>query len=446
MYAMIVRTVCKSLGRLCIVMLGCYSFPILAVEGDQHRSLDQSIESIESKVIAWRRDIHQHPELSNREFRTAKLVAEHLRSLKFDEVHTGVAHTGVVGVLSGNLPGPVVALRADMDALPVKEMLDLPFASKVTAEYQGKQVPVMHACGHDAHTAILMGVAEVLAGMRNTLPGTVKFIFQPAEEGPPEGEEGGAALMIKQGVLEGAAKPEAIFALHVVPLTLGRVGYRIKGAAAASDNFVIRVIGQQTHGSSPWQGVDPILVAAQIVTAIQAIPSRQLDVTRGPAVITVGTFHGGVRHNIIPEEVALSGTIRYFDAQFQEQIKSRLTNTAKHIAEASGAQARVEIKSGYPVVYNDPQLTQRMIPVLEEALGKDRVFEMPVVMASEDFSRYQEKIPGLFLTLGVNKPGVKHAAATNHSPHFYVNEDALVVGVKALAALALSYLSMGRTD
>ncbi len=393
------------------------------------------------KVIEWRHDIHQHPELSNREFRTAKLVAKHLKKLKFDEVREGVAHTGVIGVLKGGKPGPVVALRADMDALPVTEQTGLPFASAVRAVYNGQETGVMHACGHDAHTAILMGVAEVLAGRRAEIPGTVLFLFQPAEEGPPEGEEGGAKLMLKEGAFA-APKPAAIFGLHVKPAEAGTISYRSRGTMAAADEFHLTVKGRQTHGSMPWGGIDPVTISAEILTAIQMIPSRQLDITKAPSVITVGHINGGIRHNIIPDSVQMSGTIRTFDSAIREQLLLRLERTIKGIADHWGASVELAIKPYSPVVYNDPQLTDRLRPSLERAAGAENVRESTLVMGAEDFAFYQQETPGVFFFLGVNKPGVKLGeAAPNHSPLFYVNDDALVVGVRALSYLALDYLS-----
>ena len=402
----------------------------------------EAASKVESEVIAWRRDIHQHPELSNREFRTAKLVAAHLESLGLDEVHTNVAHTGVVGVLKGGKPGPVVALRADMDALPVVEQVDLPFASTVRTTYKGEDVGVMHACGHDTHVAILMGVARILADMRDDLPGTVKFIFQPAEEGAPPGEEGGASLMIEEGVLSDAPRPEAIFGLHVWPGRPGQIQYRPRGAMAASDWLEIRVVGEQTHGSSPWRGVDPIIVSAQIMQALQMIPSRQLDITRAPSVITVGRISGGVRGNIIPDEVVLEGTIRTFDPEIRKSLLERLERTATAIAEAAGAKAEVTVRSYAPVTYNDPDLTARMLPTLKAAAGDHGIREGDLVMGAEDFAYFAQEIPALYFFLGVNREGVApDEAAPNHSPKFYVNEDALIVGVRAMAGVAVDYLN-----
>lgn len=403
--------------------------------------IDELARAVEPKVLAWRRDFHQHPELSNREQRTAAKVAEHLTALGL-EVETGVAHHGVVGLLVGGKPGPVVALRADMDALPVSEEVDLPFASKVRATYNGQEVGVMHACGHDTHTAMLMGVAEVLAKLKPELPGTVKFIFQPAEEGAPEGEEGGAGLMIRQGVLE-APRPQAIFGLHVMPFAeAGEIAYRSGGTMASSDTLEIVVRGKQTHAAMPWLGVDPIVVASEIVLALQTIPSRQLNVTTAPAIVTIGSIHGGVRSNIIPDEVRLLGTLRALDTPMQDQIHERVRRTAEKIAEAAGATAEVKITRGNPVTYNDPALTRRMAPTLERVAGAERVFEAPPILGAEDFAQYQKVIPGLFFIVGIRPPGTPAAeAAGNHSPRFFVDESALPLGVRAMAHLAVDYLA-----
>ncbi len=402
--------------------------------------VDRRAAQVQGKVVAWHRDIHEHPELSNRETRTAELVAQHLRSLGL-EVRTGVAHTGVIGVLRGGKPGPVVALRADMDALPVTEEVDVPFASRVRTTYNGQEVGVMHACGHDAHTAILMGVAEVLAGMRNDLPGTVKFIFQPAEEGAPIGERGGAELMIEEGALENP-KPSAIFGLHVFPYPAGELRYRPGGTLASSDRFWIVVRGRQTHGAQPWAGIDPIVVASQIVLGLQTIASRQIDVTAAPAIVTVGAINGGVRFNIIPDSVVMIGTIRTFDTAVRNDIHNRIRRTAESIAQSAGATAQVTIDTTTAVTYNDPALTESIVPTLRDVAGASHVSIGPLITASEDFSRYQQRIPGVFFFLGIVPPGTDPAkAAPNHSPRFYVDEAALPMGVRALAHLAVDYLS-----
>ena len=405
--------------------------------------VDRRAAQVQGKVVAWRRDIHAHPELSNRETRTADLVAQHLRSLGL-EVRTGVAHTGVIGVLRGGKPGAVVALRADMDALPVTEEVDVPFASKVRATYNGQEVGVMHACGHDTHVAMLMGVAEVLAGMRNDLPGTVKFIFQPAEEGAPAGERGGAALMIEEGALDDP-KPSAIFGLHVFPYPAGEIRYRPGGIMAAADAFRIVVRGRQTHGALPWAGIDPIVVASQIVLGLQTITSRQVDLTTAPAVVTVGAINGGIRFNIIPDSVVMLGTIRTFDTAMRSDIHLRVRRTAESIAQSAGGTAQVVIDSATAVTYNDPELTEKILPTLREVAGASHVALGTPVTTAEDFSRYQQRIPGVFFFLGITPPGTDPAkAAPNHSPRFYVDEAALPVGVRAMAHLAVDYLSRRR--
>ena len=402
--------------------------------------VDRLASQVQQKVLAWRRDIHQHPELSNRETRTADLVATHLRTLGL-EVRTGVAHTGVVGVLRGRKPGPVVALRADMDALPVTEEVDVPFASKVRTTYNGQEVGVMHACGHDAHTAILMGVAEVLAGMRNELPGTVKFIFQPAEEGAPAGERGGAQLMIEEGALDNPT-PSAIFGLHVFPYPAGEIRYRSGGIMAGADRFRIIVKGRQTHGALPWAGVDPIVVASQIVVALQTITSRQVDLTAAPAIITVGAIDGGVRFNIIPDSVVMLGTIRTFDTAMRNDIHQRMRRTAESIAHSAGATAHVVIDTTTAVTYNDPALTERIVPTLRAVAGASHLVVAAPSTTAEDFSRYQQRIPGVFFFLGIAPPAADPAkVAPNHSPRFFVDEAALPTGVRAMAHLAVDYLS-----
>lgn len=408
------------------------SLTTVAAAQDLKDTLAPAIESVMPRVVEWRRDIHRHPELSNREERTAALVAAHLRDLGL-EVTTGIAHHGVVGILRGAKPGPVVALRADMDALPVTEATGLPFASVNDG--------VMHACGHDAHTAMLMGAAEVLIGAREQLSGTVMFVFQPAEEGPPPGEEGGASLMVKEGLLTGDDAPEAIFGLHVYPYPAGHLYHKTEGFLAASDRMKITVRGKQTHGSQPWAGVDPVTISAQLVLALQTIPSRQLDVTVAPAVVTVGSINGGTRWNIIPDEVVLEGTIRTYDAAMREDLIVRLRRTVANVAAASGATAQVEIEQNAPVTWNERALTRRMVPTLVWAAGDEKVAEGRAQTVAEDFAYFQEKIPGMYFLLGVNREGVGAGeAAPNHSPEFHVNEDALITGVRALTGLAIDYL------
>jgi amidohydrolase len=407
----------------------------------QADAIDASAAAIESKVIAWRRDIHEHPELSNREVETSRKVAKHLKSLGL-EVDTGVAKTGVVGVLRGGKPGPVVALRADMDALPVVEQTGEPFASKVRATYEGRDVGVMHACGHDTHVAILMGAAEVLAGMRDELPGTVKFIFQPAEEGAPKGERGGAGLMVEEGVLTDP-DVDAIFGLHITQgWAVGETAFRPMGMMASAERFDVKVQGRQTHGAQPWMGIDPVVVGSQIVLGLQTVISRQVNLTTAPAVITVGSFHAGVRNNIVPDDVTMSGTIRTFDPEMQDEIHERMERTITRIAESAGATATLEIGEGVPVTFNDPSLAAQMRGTLEDVFGGDNVREAPRVTGAEDFSFYQEEVPGFFFFLGGRSPNVPQSEAVpNHSPLFTVDESALVLGVRAMSRVAADYLS-----
>jgi amidohydrolase len=396
------------------------------------------------KAVAWRRDLHQHPELGNREVRTAKVIADHLRGLGL-QVKTGVATTGVVGVLVGGQPGPVVALRSDMDALPVTEEVDLPFASKVKTQWAGREAGVMHACGHDVHMATLMATAEVLAGMRERLPGTVKFIFQPAEEGAPPGERGGAEVMIEEGVLENP-KVDAIFGLHVFPFPVGTIVYKPEGIMAASDTVAIKVRGRQTHGAMPWVGIDPIVTASQIVLGLQTVLSRQVDLTTAPAIVTIGRIQGGNRSNIIPDEVLMEGTIRTFDPGMRQEILARVKRTAESIAASTGATAEVAFSEGYPITYNDPRLTEWARPSLERVAPAGRFNPQGrVTTTAEDFSMYQEKVPGLFFFLGVTADGRDPASvAANHSPRFEADEGALPTGIRALASLAVDYLSSRR--
>jgi amidohydrolase len=408
-----------------------------AISATIDQRIDDSAHRVIARVIETRRDIHQHPELGNREFRTSKLIADRLRELNI-EVKTPVAHTGVVGILRGGKPGKVVGLRADMDALPVTEQVDLPFKSTVRSTYNGQEVGVMHACGHDAHVAILLGVAEVLSGMRADVPGTVVFLFQPAEEGAPAGEEGGAELMVKEGALDNP-KVDAVFGLHVSSrYPVGEIAYRAGSMMAAVDSFRIKVHGKQTHGAYPWLGVDPIVTASQIVLALQTIPSRQLDVSLAPSIVTVGAIHGGVRNNIIPDDVEMIGTIRSLDAKMRDDIHERIKRTAENIAVAAGAKADVSIETGYPITYNDPALTERMAPVFSRATKDVKVVNP--TLGAEDFSFYQQKVPGLFFWLGTRpKDKTPEEAAANHSPLFYVDESGLELGVKAMSRLVFSF-------
>ncbi|EAQ98625.1 amidohydrolase [Congregibacter litoralis] len=393
------------------------------------------IKDVTPQVVAWRRDIHANPELGNQEFRTSALVAEHLRTLGM-EVQTGIANTGVIGILRGG-DGPVVALRADMDGLPVTEQVDIPFASKVTTEYNGETVGVMHACGHDNHVAILMGVAEVLAGMGDDLPGTVMFLFQPAEEGVLDAEEWGAKQMLSEGAFDDL-KPDVVFGLHVFPYPVGMIATRPEGLMAAADRYEIVVKGRQTHGAMPWGGVDPIVTASQIVLGLQTIASRQVDVTNAPSIISVGRIEGGLRNNIIPGEVELEGTIRTFDENMRDDIHERIRNTAEHIAASAGATAEVSIIKGYPVLKNDTALYKRMKPTLSRVAGKGFLEGKPVTGA-EDFSYFANEVPGLFLFLGVGSDDPK-LVHPNHSPLFYADERALPLGVTALTALTLDFM------
>ncbi|MDP9043452.1 MAG: amidohydrolase [Pseudomonadota bacterium] len=404
-------------------------------------SIDTAAKAIEERVIAWRRDLHQHPELGNREFRTAAIVEAHLRALGLDDIRTQVAHTGIVAVLHGSLPGPTVALRADMDALPVTEEVDLPFVSRVRSQWNGEEVGVMHACGHDCHTAILMGVAEVLVGLRSQLRGRVKFIFQPAEEMPPEGEEGGAQLMIQEGALDHPV-PEAIFGLHVTSrMHAGKIGYRPGPTMASSDSLSITVLGKQTHGAAPWLGVDPIVTAAQVILGLQTVISRGVDTTREPAVLTIGSIRGGVRNNIIPDKVEMRGTIRSFDEGMRDDIHERVSTLAHAVARGSRAGCVVCIDKKYPVTVNDPALTEAMVPSLQRVAGPEAVELISKVTGAEDFSFFQRLIPGLFFFVGVTAPDTNPALAySNHSPRFVVDEGGLLLGLRALAHLACDYL------
>ena len=410
-----------------------------AQKKDLHALIDAAADKIEPKTIAWRRDFHEHPELGNREFRTAKIIADHLRSLGL-EVKEGVGKTGVVGILRGSQPGPVIGLRADMDALPLVERTPVPFASKVKTTYNGQDVGVMHACGHDSHMAILMSVAEVLSGMKKELKGTVKFVFQPAEEGAPTGEEGGAALMIKEGVMENP-KVDVMFGLHINSSTeSGKIKYRSEGAMAASDWFTIKVHGKGSHGSQPWAGIDPVIVAAQIIEGLQTIISRQTELTKDAAVISVCVINGGVRSNIIPEEVEMTGTIRTLDTAMQRELHARMLRTVTKIAESSGATAELSIEKKTLITYNDPALVKKMLPSLKKAAGESNVNWMDAMTGAEDFSFYGTKVPSFFFFLGGMKPGQDpHTAAPHHTPDFYIDETGFKLGVKAFCNLVFDY-------
>lgn len=417
-------------------------FCSLGVSAQLKEKMAKAIDKIEPQCIAWRNQLHQFPELGNREVKTAKLVADHLRQLGL-EVQEGIAITGVVGILKGGKPGPCIALRADMDALPIVEKVDVPTASKERADYNGQNVGVMHACGHDTHVAMLMSVAEVLSGMKNELKGTVKFIFQPAEEGPPEGEEGGADVMVKQGVMQNP-KVEAIFGIHIQSaVKSGTIEYKSGAFMASSDWFSIKIKGKGSHGSQPWLGVDPINIAAQIITGLQTIVSRQSELTKAPVVITVGKIQGGVRNNIIPDECILDGTIRTLDAKMQTEVHEKIKHTVQKIAEAGGATAEVSIDTKTLVTYNDPLLLKKMIPSLEKAAGAENVKERGWVTGAEDFSFYGTEAPALFLYLGGMPAGNDPKnAPPHHTPAFFVEDAAMKTGVKAFCQMVIDYFNM----
>lgn len=424
--------------RLAVTIAALLAMPMMAQASTPNAlssEVKNRIEKVTPEVVSWRRDIHQHPELGNRETRTAALVAEHLKSLGM-EVRTDIAHTGVVGILKGSKPGPVVALRADMDALPVTEATGLPFASRIRTQYNGEEVGVAHACGHDMHVAILMGTAQVLAETKDELAGTVMFVFQPAEEGPPAGEEGGAELMLKEGVFDDL-KPDAMFSLHVMPAPLGQVAVRTRGQLASADTLHIEITGKQTHGGSPWGGIDPIVTASQVVLGLQTITSRQLDVTKTPSVISIGSIKGGVRSNIIPDNVVMEGTIRTFDNDTRADIHQRIEQTAVNIAKSAGASAKVSFGGGIPATINDPALTRAMTPTLQRVAG-DNFVEAERSMAAEDFAFFAEQVPSMYVFLGIN-PEDPAKIRYNHSPEFNPDERALPIGVSTMTSLVLDY-------
>jgi amidohydrolase len=421
-----------------------YSVSLVAQTDDAVKLKEKiaaAIDKIEPRCIAWRKQIHQYPELGNREFKTAALVAAHLRSLGMD-VKEKVAKTGVVGILKGAKPGPCIALRADMDALPIVEQVNVPYASKEKSNYNGQDVGVMHACGHDTHVAMLMSVAEVLSRMKNDLKGTVKFIFQPSEEGPPEGEEGGAPLMVKEGVMENP-KVDAIFGLHIESeIEVGQIQYKPGAFMASSDWFTIRINGKGSHGSQPWLGVDPIAIAAQVIGGLQTIVSRQSQLTKGPVVITVGKIHSGVRNNIIPEQCILDGTIRTLDSKMQKDVHARIRHTATKIAEAGGATAEVEIDTKTLVTYNTPELVRKMIPSLQSAAGIANVTEREWVTGAEDFSYYGTKAPSFFFYLGgMPKGNDPSKAPPHHTSKFFVDDAGMKTGIKAFCHLVIDYMN-----
>lgn len=405
----------------------------------QGPNLEQDYDAIESKVVEWRRDIHQNPELGNREFKTAEKIAQHLESLGI-EVQTGVAHTGVVGLLKGNTPGKVIALRADIDALPVTERNDLPFKSTVTSEFMGEKVGVMHACGHDTHTAILMGVAEILSKNKDKIKGTVKFIFQPSEEGPPPGEEGGALLMVKEGVMENP-KVDAIFGLHINSQTpVGVIKYKSGGTMAAAQSFTINVKGKQSHGSQPWSGVDPILISAKIIDGLQTIISRETELTNEAAVITVGKIKSGVRFNIIPESAEMIGTIRTLDYDMKDKLNKRMIEMVETIAKAYGGTATCEIKDATEITYNEPALVDQMLPTMQRVAGAENVQIQKAITGAEDFSYFQKEAPGFFFFLGGMTPG-NTESFPHHTPDFKIDDSGLILGVKTLTEMSLDYLN-----
>lgn len=426
---------------LSLLILSFISLPLFAQSSDLKTIIDNRADELEEQVIEWRRYFHENPELSNREFNTAKKIAAHLESLGL-EVQTEIAHTGVVGILKGGKPGPIVGLRADIDALPVVERTDVPFKSEVIGEYQGNEVGVMHACGHDTHIAILMGVAQILTEMKDDLKGTVKFIFQPAEEGAPKGEEGGAELMVKEGVLKNP-DVDAIFGLHISDDTpVGQIEYRPRGIMASVNSFDIKVTGKQAHGSAPWGGIDPIVTSAQIINNIQTIVSRSMPLTRQAAVVTVGVINGGVRNNIIPEEVTMQGTIRALDEEMRQLIFKRLETVVQNTAESNGAIAELTINKGYPITYNDPELTAQMLPTLEETAGKENVILINAITGAEDFSFFQKEIPGLYFFIGGKAPG--REASGHHTPDFYIDESGLKLGVRAMSNLVIDYTEQSK--
>ncbi|MGB7068802.1 MAG: amidohydrolase [Pyrinomonadaceae bacterium] len=426
--------------RFIVSLLALYSFSIPIIASDMSREIDAATATVMPKVIGWRRHLHQHPELSNREVETAKFVETHLKRLGL-EVRSGIARTGVVGILRGRKPGPVIGLRVDMDGLPVTERNSLSFASRATSEYNGQTVGVMHACGHDTQVAMLLGAAEILVGMKEKLPGTVVFIFQPAEEGPPAGEEGGAPLMIKEGVMN-TPKIDAIFGIHINSQTeVGTIKYKSGAVMASSDWFQIKVKGRQTHGAYPWEGIDPIAVSAQIINGLQTIVSRRSELTKAPVVITVGKINAGVRKNIIPEELTMAGTIRTLDSAMQKDVHEMIRQTATKIAESMGATAEVSIDNKTLVTYNTPELVKKMLPSLEKAAGKENVIESEWVTGAEDFSFYGEKAPSVFFQVGGMPTGMNRKdAAPHHTPDFFIDDSRLDVGVKAFANIVFDFV------
>jgi amidohydrolase len=405
--------------------------------------IDDRIMAIEPMAIKWRHVLHENPELSNREYNTSRFVADKLREFGL-EVTTGIAHTGVVGILKGGKPGPVIALRADMDGLPVKERVPLEWASVASGEFNGEEVPVMHACGHDVHMSIMLGTAKVLSGMREQLSGTIKFIFQPAEEGAPDGEDGGAALMVKEGVLQNP-DVEVIFGLHIkAEFEVGEIHYKPEGFMAAVNSFKVKVKGKQTHGSQPWTGIDPIVTSSLIIDGLQTVVSRRAELTQAPAVVSVGAIHGGVRSNIIPEEVEFTGTIRTLDYGMREKILKDIENTIIKIAESQGATAEVSIDKGYPITFNDPKLTAEMLPTFKEAAGAENVHLVKPWTGAEDFAFYQQEVPGLFFFLGGTPRGKLDQAFPHHTPDFFVADESMKTGIRTFCYLVIDYAASKR--
>ena len=425
--------------RMLVMLVAISAFANTAIAVDMSAAINAATDKIMPQVIAWRRYIHQHPELGNREVNTAKMIADELRKLGI-ETRTGIAKTGVVGILKGSSPGPVIGLRADMDGLPVTERVDVPFRSIAKAEYNGQTVGVMHACGHDTHVAMLLGTATVLAGMKDKIKGTVVFIFQPAEEGPPAGETGGAPDMVKEGVMDNP-KIDAIFGIHINSATeVGTIEYKSGSVMAASDWFSIKVKGRQTHGAYPWAGIDPIAVATQIYTGLQMIVARQSELPKAPVVITVGRINGGVRENIIPEELTMAGTIRTLDSEMQKDVHERIRRTATKIAESMGATAEVTIDPKTPVTYNTPDLVKKMLPSLEKAAGKANVNEAPWVTGAEDFAFFREKAPAFYFFVGgMPKGSDPSKVPAHHTPDFFIDDSRLDVGIKAFCNIVFDY-------
>ncbi|MFG0256851.1 MAG: M20 family metallopeptidase [Phycisphaerales bacterium JB043] len=423
----------RALYPACVLLASIgISFPLAA------NPIDDAVERFTSQTIEYRHTIHQNPELGNREFKTSALVADHLRSLNFDEVVTGVAHTGVVGVLRGGQPGPTIAVRADMDALPVTEQTDFPFASKVRTTYNGKEVGVMHACGHDIHTSVQMGVASVMASLRDQLPGTIVFIFQPAEEGTPKGENGGAKMMLEEGVFE-RYTPEVIFGLHSTPEgEVGQVGYTPNAALASVDWFYLTIYGKQSHGAQPQDAIDPIVMGAQVVEAFQTIHSRNLH-PLDPAVITVGVFRGGERVNIIPSSVYMEGTVRTYSAHVQDQIETRMREILDGVTSAHGGSFELEYERYTPSVINNPELTAKMVPTIERVLGYENVFERRPTMGGEDFAFFANEVPGFFYFLGTREPGGSSGGV--HTPTFRAVDEAVPTGMRVMSHVLWDYLS-----